>query len=136
MGRAAGKSERAAWVLEYFAETAMYNRAAGRYRYDRRLGCTTTYDDELDFVDAYATAFPGRKPDPNLERATRRLRRLLNDLVDEGLLERYRQSNHEKDNRNDPAWQHVYQLTPETLERVAGKAATAGEVIAEIGWRQ
>ena len=70
----ASKAERAAWIVEYLAETASYNRAAGRYRHDRRLGCTPTYDDELDFVDAYAEAFPGSNPDPSLKLASRRLR--------------------------------------------------------------
>ena len=131
----ASKARRAAWVLEYFAETAMYMIGPGRYRYDRKLGCAPTYDDELDFVDAYAEAFPGRKPDPNLKLASRRLRSILNELVDEGLMERARQSN-EKDTRNDPAWQHIYQLTYPTLERIASKADTPGEVIAVIGGKR
>ena len=136
MAKRASKAERAAWILEYFAETAMYNQAARCYRYDRRLGCTTTYEDELDFVDAYAEAFPGRRNDPDLRLASRRLRAVLNDLVDEGVMERYRQANHEKYNRNDPSWQHVYQLSPATLERLASKEDTATDVIAEIGWKQ
>ena len=131
----ATRAERAAWILEYFAETAMYNRAAGRYRHDRRLGCTPTYDDELEFVDAYAEAFPGRKADPSLSLASRRLRSLLNELVEEGLLKRYQQNNHQKDTRNDPAWQTVYKLAYPILERIASKTDTARQVVDEIGWR-
>ena len=130
------RAERAAWILEYFAETEVYNRATGRYRHDRTLGCTPTYDDELQFVDAWAEAFPGTKADPSLELASRRLRRLLNALVEEGLMLRYQRNNQYKDTRNDPAWQTVYTLAYPTLERIASKAATPRQVVDEIGWKR
>lgn len=132
----ATKAERAAWILEYFAETAMYNRASERYRHDRKLGCAPTYDDELEFIDAWAEAFPGTKEDPSLELASRRLRRLLNALVEEGLMRRYRQCNEYKDTPNDPAWQTVYELSYPTLQRIASKSDTPRQVIDEIGWKR
>lgn len=126
------RAARAVWILEYFAETAVYLSGPGCYRYDRKLGCTSTFDDELDFVDAYAEAFPGSKADPNLRLASRRLRRILNELVDEGLMQRQRLGNDAKETPNDPAWQYIYSLTYRTLERLASRTDTAAEIIAEL----
>ena len=51
--------------------------------------------------------------------ARRRLRALLNELVDEGLLLRRRQRN-QKDNRNDPTWHYVYRLADPVPQRIGG----------------
>lgn len=63
-----------------------------------------------------------------------RLRALLNELVDEGLLLRRRQPD-QKDNRNDPTWQYVYRLADPVPQRIASGEDTPAAVIAEFGWR-
>lgn len=90
------------WVVEYLTDV----RGVSRHM---SLGCAPTYDAELEFVDDFSKAFPGRSSGPSLALASRRLRVVLNELADDGCVVKARLCN-EKDTRNDPAWQYVYKL--------------------------
>ena len=112
--------QQAEWVLRYLAEPAVYRSAIDKWVHDSSLSVNLTYDDDLDFVEAFVEEFPGRfgDSDKGLKCASRRLRLLLNDLTWSGLVERLRCSNDFKYSRNDPSWQNVYRLRPRTLKRV------------------
>jgi len=91
-------------------------KAAFIFNYLRDGHCeiTLSWDDGADFVEAFLQAFPdrsGRKDDPALERASKRLYRACKELAEDGWLARWVLPNQElADPWREPRWQHVYDL--------------------------
>lgn len=92
------------WAMDYMAE----NSFGG---FPRKFDTGTTYDSGADFCEAFLERFPGRKPDPNLCNASKRLARLLYELWQDGKVTRGRLGN-EKYLPQEPSWQYVYGLYP------------------------
>lgn len=100
----------AAFVFRYIAERSFGQDEHGNYR-STGLEATTTYDAGFDFVCAFQETFPGKIADPNSDKASARLRRLLKRLHDDDWLDRWRCSNHDQYHpMNEPNWQFVYKL--------------------------
>ncbi len=91
-------------------------KAAFIFNYLRGSHCeiTLSWDDGADFVEAFLGAFPdrtGKKDDPALRRASKRLYTACKELYEDGWLERWVLPNSElSDPWHDPKWQHVYDL--------------------------
>ena len=102
------RHRKAEFVFQYLLDGTHSQDGMGNYR-SLTLASTTTYDDDLAFVCSFGDAFPGQQPDQNHDLASRRLRRFLNILSEDGWLRRWRCSNHDID-RHEPSWQYVYDL--------------------------
>lgn len=96
------------WALNYMAEMSF-----GR---PQSFDTGTTYDCGTYFCEAFLEEFPGRKPDPNFERASKRLAAVMRLAWEDGHVRRAIQSN-EKYLREEPSWQYVYTLFPSDWER-------------------
>jgi hypothetical protein len=91
-------------------------------------GCTT-YEDGEAFCEAFSQAFPGRKPDLDLSRASRRLRRLLGLLHEDGWLYRHRISNHDQYHPGqEPNWQYNYRLLDSDATKIKAGKLTAEDM--------
>lgn len=90
------------WVMDY-----MFRNSVGSVA--RNYDTGTTYDCGADFCDAFLERFPGRKPDPNLVNASRRLAKLLRDMWRDRLVARGIIGN-EKYLPQEPSWRYVYSL--------------------------
>jgi hypothetical protein len=96
------------WVLNYMTVHSS--------SFPHSFDTGTTYDVGTDFCDAFSNRFPGRKPDPNLINASRRLARLLREMWEDGIVTRGRLGN-EKYVRQEASWQYVYALFPDDWRR-------------------
>lgn len=112
------------FVLEYVASKSFGTDEQGNHR-SALLETTCSYDNGLDFVAAFGKKFPGRKPDPNLINAQRRLSALCKWLYDYGWLDRGRQSNSDLATRDEPKWQYVYSLPTSVVTAIKTGKRTA-----------
>ena len=79
---------------------------------------TLFYDSDMELVDDFNKAFPGRLPDCNLTRSKNRLANLLREFFEEGWFDRSRLSNHDLYD-GEPKWQYVYFLTQQCIRHLA-----------------
>ena len=74
----------AAFVFRYMSEHG--------YIYPKYITCGYVYDDETEMLCAFIQAFPGRDP-KNWDAAKRRLAKYLNQMTDDGWLEKSKSYN-------------------------------------------
>jgi hypothetical protein len=106
-------------------------KAAFIFNYLRDSHCeiTTTWDDDMDFVQAFLRAFPDRTgtvDDTALDRAAKRLYVVCKQLVEDGWLDRWVLPNSDlADPRREPRWQYVYALAYHTKRDLKDRGATS-----------
>lgn len=109
--------QQAEWAMDYMAS----NSFGG---HPKHFDTGTTYDCGADFCEAFSERFPGRKPDPNLRNASKRLARLLYELWNANLVTRGRVGN-EKYIPEEPSWQYTYGLYPVDCRERRARLASA-----------
>ncbi|MBB3268859.1 hypothetical protein FHW79_006536 [Azospirillum sp. OGB3] len=90
------------------------------------LTCGTIYDDELDFITAFAEKFPGRTDDT--QNAAARLRRLLKQLADDGWLDRKVRPNYKEYLGEGGNWSYEYSLPQQLAMKIRDGKTTAEEM--------
>ena len=92
----------------------------------------TAWDDDLEFVEAFVEKFPGRTPDPSRKKASRRLRKRLKKMYDDGWLRRQILGNdflYHPD--SEPRWQYAYRMHDRHMRGVRQGTLTADDVTDE-----
>lgn len=96
------------------------------YRGSGGLTCGTIYDNEIDFIDDFSEAFPGRSD--GIQNAAARLRRILKQMVDDGWMDRTIRPNYKEYLGEGGKWSYLYSLPHDMALKIREGRTTAEEL--------
>lgn len=105
--------EQTLYIFDYFLSRSFGQNDDGNYM-NPSVCLSLIYDEGIDLCADWGEKFPGRKPDPNHNLAQNRLRKFLNQMVEDGWLERNIRGNQIEYLGEGGTWSYAYRL-PQAL---------------------
>ena len=122
--------EQAVWILDYLLARAIY---LGLESWDQGppVGVATSYDPEYAFITKFHEKFPGEYATGYHRATSRRVRRILNQLLADGLVEKLvaRRERVGSGSKTYHVWIYAYRVSVRTLRVVKRGYGTSKGIV-------
>lgn len=118
-------------ILEDFLDVSRSREASTKRYRSGHLETGMASDDGLDFVYSFSEAFPGRALDPNHINAAARVRNLLHQMVEVGVVNRFIIGTYKDFIGESGGWCYSYRLNETILNDIKYEVRSIDEVAEE-----